>query len=269
MNMQRAELFLISRDVVAAASMEEVDATYADMQELGIAHMPYGLVDIDINAKLSFPDDGNDMMFLLCDDSAIGSPPLTGQPRLDQVKTMFRELKSDDKRVNVKIKFQYRDGKCELILVWVHDTWFELHSGGWHRQCAEFRETAERYKKLLVVALATREIVKTRTKDKLLAMGIGKHKRDNHRPIYTTTISLPIRSVSGASGPASSHAGISLRPHLRRGHPRQQRHGPNFEYIKKIWVPPCFVNADDGYVSTRFSYNTSRRSTEGQPNETR
>jgi hypothetical protein len=36
--------------------------------------------------------------------------------------------------------------------------------------------------------------------------------------------------------------------HLRRGHPRQQRFGKGHTAIKRIWIAPTFVNADDNYV---------------------
>jgi len=47
------QCFNISRSITNAFSHEEVNATYADMQEMGIAHLPYP--DIDIIMPLNIP----------------------------------------------------------------------------------------------------------------------------------------------------------------------------------------------------------------------
>lgn len=46
------------------------------------------------------------------------------------------------------------------------------------------------------------------------------------------------------SGSQQSLTGSSLKTHWRRGHWRQQRHGPQNSLVKRIWVKPTMVNAD-------------------------
>lgn len=110
---------------------------------------------------------------------------------------------------------------------------------------------------VLVVALATKGTVKDRkpTKiSKLAKLGIGKPKPPP-KYAYTTTISIDKRLVHHE---ASSGTGLMRRPHLRRGHARDQRFGPNFSYVKKIFIEPVFVNSDKDFGAPfRDHYNVS------------
>lgn len=101
----------------------------------------------------------------------------------------------------------------------------------------------------LITVLATRNIVKHTVERKSVKLGIGKK---NNRYRYSTTISLPDELED-----CSEHStqGQPKCPHLRRGHIRRQHYGPHNSFIKKIWIQPVFVNADENYVSTRTHYN--------------
>lgn len=107
--------------------------------------------------------------------------------------------------------------------------------------------------KLLVVLLATRNVKKTREKNKLAALGIGK-KRQGANHSYTTTISY---SHSEDRETEVTGTGRQVRPHLRRGHVRRQHYGPKGEFIKKVFIEPTFVNSDKEFVSFRERYNVS------------
>ena len=41
----------------------------------------------------------------------------------------------------------------------------------------------------------------------------------------------------------------SPKPHLRRGHIRTQHYGVGNKEIKKIFIQPVFVNADEGWIA--------------------
>ena len=43
----------------------------------------------------------------------------------------------------------------------------------------------------------------------------------------------------------------SVRPHLRRGHIRNQRVGKGLEEVKPIFIHPVFVNADEGWINNQ------------------
>lgn len=106
---------------------------------------------------------------------------------------------------------------------------------------------------LLIVLLATKNIVKTTKQNKLAKLGIGK-KRFSNRFAYTTTISLPTDLDDDPDHPPT---GRGVLPHLRRGHIRRQHYGPAHAYVKKVWIDPVFVNADPDFVSARKAYNVS------------
>lgn len=240
----RPELFLLSREVVDCSDFNEVEATYKDMEELGIAKLPYSLTDVEITAGLT----------------------------KEEAERIRNEAHEPGKSIAHFTKPQGNEFDCQIRFCFMNDAYYlteakvslprlkfdfvPINSRSTIEASCCTMNTADRVRKLLIVLLATKNIVKTRTKDKLLALGIGKHKRENFRAIYTTTLSLPPEFVATHQSREKPAApGVSPRPHLRRGHKRDQRHGPKNQFIKVIWIEPCFVNADETYISQRFSYN--------------
>lgn len=246
--MARPELFLITREIIAATHKDELSATYNSMRELNIAHLPYGLVDIGVPA--------NALMTMRDENDPRASYDIFGP----DVKKW--SLENGDPFKDFELRFRYRDDVLYQALI-------KNPAGSWCDLIAFLEQAEIKYKtqntiesveesgiglaKLLIVLLATKNVVKTRTKDKLLAMGIGKHK-NNMRPLYTTTLTLPKPEHMETEGPVTP--GTSPRPHLRRGHIRNQKHGPKLQFIKRIWIEPVFVNADENFVSSRTAYNT-------------
>lgn len=235
MHMNRPERFLITWELIVACTPDTIVDTYYDMAELGINKLPYPLTDISIPTSISM-DEVNRLKAGDTRAFVFGHP---NQPNA----------------WNCEVTFRFRDEECYQIIVsnpsgsqWI------IGSNGTIKS-KDYLRDAETYKHCLVVLLAVKAVIKTRVKDKLAALGIGKNKTT--RAIYTTTLSLPIQFQSSAN--RHDVNGLSLRPHLRRGHIRRQRHGPKLEFIKKIWIEPCFVNSDEEYVSQRFSYNVSQR----------
>lgn len=275
--MQRPELFLLSKEILLSC-IDDEDAffrTFEDMEKIGIAKMPYPLIDIGIAGHIErFHKDGEKED----DDKFLLTTVLDLEPGFEQnceVRFRFR----DDKSHMIVFKFDDhvkidKDGVLvDKKLKKIETSWHDVHLllGNRHEKyegaadmCRRYRVQAEVCRKILIVMLATRNVVKTRIKDKLAALGIGKAKKDDKRPIYTTTLSLPVRHVS-APGPGHSGLGVTKRPHLRRGHVRQQHCGPRYEFVKQVWVEPCFVNADENFVSSRSSYNTSMRDVHAHP----
>lgn len=110
---------------------------------------------------------------------------------------------------------------------------------------------AEYIKSLLIALLATRNAVKSTKHCALRKYGINPAK---NRFDYITTISLPRDLPEDTE---HKPTGQKRCPHLRRGHKRDQRHGPKNSYVKSIWIAPIFVNADENFVNQRKAYNVS------------
>lgn len=63
-----------------------------------------------------------------------------------------------------------------------------------------------------------------------------------------TTVHYTIEKLDLGPSPTRDSKGLKVRPHLRRGHWRNQAHGPQRSQHKWIWVRPCLINPDDGEV---------------------
>lgn len=124
------------------------------------------------------------------------------------------------------------------------ETWAEM---GWNEHRAYL---ASVYRAVLCVLLATPNVVKTREKDKLLCLGIGKGRGAK----YTTSLSIGKVEYEddGISVPGVEPRDV--RPHLRRGHIRNQVCGEGRAERKRIFVPPCFVNGDPSFHPKRDHY---------------
>lgn len=359
---ERPELFLIPNDTIFALDAVETEATYDAMEELGIASLPYPLVDVGVEGSLimriSHDKNGEHAVFITepvvpgspkdqphdpltcphCQQQAdpgtktssaktvgdkvipAGSPiedifkavneldkhsaapnstplnqwPIAKEDTLDaamdtannlrpnspynvayapedirvvegqgdftrQFKTI-RDLKESSETYGTafkewSVRFRFENEQSILhMLVHPAGRAYDLLKVVDQDERAAVASSARSIRKILIVLLATRNITKERTKDKLLSMGIGT-KKNNYRPLYTTTLTLP-RAVTKDDGQPAS-VGAMKRPHLRRGHIRHQKYGPKLAFTKLIWIEPCFINADEDFVSTRSAYNTS------------
>ena len=108
-------------------------------------------------------------------------------------------------------------------------------------------------RELLIVLLATKNIqkdVETCNKPN------SRNRREQTLSKYssTTTISIgkiskTMRSADGTGGP--------VRPHLRRGHIRNQPYGTGNSEVKRIFIQPMFINADQGWIDTKKEYRVT------------
>lgn len=98
------------------------------------------------------------------------------------------------------------------------------------------------FRDCIITILATRNVVKETKVCKAAKLGIGKAK-----PVITY-----IKMAATLSNGEHVITGRSVRPHLRRGHIRNQAYG---EGHKRIWIEPVFVNADREFVESRKAYS--------------
>lgn len=260
----RPELFLISSETILAMDAEELMATYNDMEELGIAHLPYSCLDIGIpgdfliGVKEREEPGAWSMRFALPVNNPIAvedKDEFDIRTRNMHTREILEIYGGAFKDHEVRFRFLNEKPLCGWIKYpsgqWSPMGWWDDDDHGKGKTQAGYA-----LRKILIVLLGTKNIVKTRTKDKLLSMGIGT-KKNNHRPLYTTTITLPRPEHMETEGPHIP--GLSKRPHLRRGHKRNQKYGPKLQFVKPIWIEPVFINADEDFVSARTAYNTSNR----------
>src|SRR5215471_8283089 len=223
----KPHLFVIGLNVFNAVSVEEVDATVSALKELDLYRLPYE------NCHIKFP--------------------FTYVATCKHIRPGYEQY--FDTALDGKVRWKEPDfwflAKLESGEVSVMYEGSKLEWGKAHLAVSDDDKRPDiclMIKDLLITLLATENAVKTTSKNKLANLGIGKS-----RYVYTTTISLP----AGLSGNKSAGSGPAKCPHLRRGHIRRQRHGPANALIKRIWIAPMLIHADQEFTRTRTSYNVS------------
>lgn len=195
--------------------MEEIDASWEGMVELGIANPPLPLFDLELSA------------------SAVFAPVEGSDPSIAASIAKWT------------LRFRYDQGHQADAMIsprWRSIIYQDLGDGF----VTEVINLGDALYKILLVSLATRNVEKATTEHKLYRMGIGKPR---HR--FTTVVRIGAMAPSHTAPDAH---GTSKRPHLRRGHIRRQHHGPQGQLVKKIWIEPLFVNADKGEIAGRAAY---------------
>jgi hypothetical protein len=228
-------LFIIGKETIEAASVSEIEHTYADLKELNLHHLPYPRCVVRVPARAPVSDE-----WVMKRRSRPGW--------IDPYLIKYRDGFMFDIPWGWFECRLYEPRGVDLYIEEKNVTDFEKEDGSkdWElKTCAKVEQ-------LLVVLLATKNAHKITHVDKLACMGIGTKR--HHRFAYTTTISVP---TDARDDEHLATPGKPKRAHLRRGHIRRQRFGPGFEFIKKIWIAPIFVNADEDFVDSRGAYNVN------------
>lgn len=230
MDERNRQLFVLGADVLTATTWDDIKSTGKDMHELGIFNVPVTKFDIDPAATCAQVHH-----FIYQEDPS---------PDHSMFGYIFRYDFED--KDNIKYFIGVKGGK-----------FVELNDPSLPREVAGIDDilaisdakddidflidVAGHLVATLIILLATKNINKTVRENKLSKFGIGKKSKDYK---YITTIKLGEITESmpsdGTRGP--------MRPHLRRGHIRNQHFGEGNKEVKKIFIQPVFVNADDGWV---------------------
>lgn len=214
------QAFHITEEVLSALSDEDVRATCEGLREMGLFHLPYPTVDVIVPA--------NDVI-------VVNGKRVGGFHADDWVRITLDEA-------------------CEMVLLSFE---FRGHVIFGANAPPKWKETphwnnlivaAKPWRDMLIAVLASRNIVKETVggkPSKLAAMGIGKPKPAKQTVTY---IRLQPTLPTDDDGKPS---GTTRRPHLRRGHIRNQK--DRFGH-HKVWIAPIFVNADRDFVESRTAY---------------
>jgi hypothetical protein len=256
-NANQRQRFVLSPEILYSISTEEIHATWKDMCELGIEKPPYHHFDIEVCAANVFRprtiipagthyENFDDLLSVAAEKSTI-----SGKNVFNIIfKCNFSE---NYKEYAVGVYTDMNDGNFKKIRIIGPDRGeATVPTGIIEFELSQLQNLSVGMMQILTVLLATKNIVKEVKIDKLAKLGIGKNK---HRPYTTTYLKIgKITESVDRSGKTGCATGEHVRPHLRRGHKRNQRFGLELKYTKAIFIQPVFVNADKEWISDRTEY---------------
>jgi hypothetical protein len=235
---KRLPLFKLSAEIFNSISMLDISRTAYDMNQLGMFLPPFN--EFCIQAKPRFLENldaslsqmsGEDYQKVLSNRANRLDFMFHYAPHEESGKLIVKCLVSDKGGDFIPVEqthFAYVGGS-EVV--------DEFHDYG--RDCAA----------LLIVLLATKNIkkdVETCSKPN------SRNRREKTLSKYSSVTTIRIGKINETM--RSSGNGSPVRPHLRRGHIRQQHFGKNNAEVKKIFIRPVFVNADQGWIDAQKEY---------------
>jgi len=239
------QLFILVPEIWASVSKNEIIATAKSMSDAGILNFPYEEFDVrsvgrtcDIMTWLFHLDGSSD--------------------------EEWEKVKKDE--TMIPYAFRYYDFKGQIYSysfgIYTGNSWIYLPRGS-PELLAKFSSlkpevantmndiAADAMLNVLLVMLATKNVEKEvlknpkRFRDPMSKSGIKQIKNKEYE--YITTIKIGKITDTMRFG---DHRG-PVRPHLRRGHLRNQRIGEGRKEVKQIFIQPVFVNADDGWIENQ------------------
>lgn len=242
------QLFRIPKDVFDAVPLGEINQTYLDMYSLGIAHPPFENFAVEVKAETLLG-----ISLYLASEGAkdVIEAKVKAALEIDMPhKYLFKitALKEQEFFSFVLLKV-FDDGQVVNVGELVSRIKDKEHQ---QKQQDLTNKMAKCIHMTLIVLLATKNIEKNEIRNKQMMAG-KFNGAQVYRKDYPITTTLTIGKIT--ENHESVGTGSTVRPHLRRGHIRNQHYGPNNEMTKKIFIQPVFVNADEGWVANREAYN--------------
>lgn len=220
-------MFRLSTEVMQSVSNEEVNITLAAMKECGIRPQPFLQFAVEAkNAHLLFDDEQlteEDELFFK-----------TAPDVLYLVRYEFKSHESDTFKAVTTVKY----GNDRPVLAAPPYCSEEIYD--------TVKLIQRKILRCLFTVLVARNAEKKVVENSLRAK--SHQAREDAKKNFTSTTIIKVGKITET---LEGHgiSGRQMRPHLRRGHVRNQRHGEGRAEVKKVFIAPVFVNADKGWVN--------------------
>jgi hypothetical protein len=240
------QLFILPSEIWDAVTRDDVQSTSNDMLELGIYNPPIRFFDVYAtasprkmatwllkNINYEFRVDRGDI-------------PITYRFRYDFDEDMANYTwywgMIDGNKINY---FDFDDPRfVETLKIEAEAIGFSFDQYS-QDMLNQLRILQSALLTTLITTLAAKNVIKDTQEVKRHGPKSKKRPR-THR--YITTIKIGKITETNRQ---SDGSGSTVRPHLRRGHIRNQHFGEGNKEIKKIFIQPVFVNADEGWIENQ------------------